>query len=74
MTQGTKLRSLRQPARLLVVCRHLGQIALVLAAVVGGVRFLVTSRRRLPLGPFLGIGALVGLFYPDQLARLLGSG
>lgn len=32
MTQGTKLRSLRQPARLLVVCRHLGQIALVLAA------------------------------------------
>jgi prepilin signal peptidase PulO-like enzyme (type II secretory pathway) len=49
-------------------------IALVLAAVIGGARFLLTSRRRVPLGPFLAAGALIALFYPDQLARLLGSG
>jgi len=46
-------------------------IALVLAAVVGGLRFLLTTRRRLPLGPFLGGGALIALFYADSLARLL---
>jgi len=49
-------------------------IAFVLAAVVGGIRFLVTSRRTLPLGPFLGVGALAGLFYGEECARLLGAG
>ena len=34
MTQGTQLRSLRQPARALVVLRHLGQIGLVLASLI----------------------------------------
>ncbi len=34
MTLGARLRALRQPARPFVVCRHLGQIALWLAALI----------------------------------------
>ena len=47
-------------------------IALVLASLVGALRFLLTSQRRLPLGPFLGAGALSALFFADLLAETVG--
>jgi len=49
-------------------------IALTLAALVGGVRFLVTRDRRLPLAPYAAVGAIVALFYGTAVVRWLEGG
>jgi trk system potassium uptake protein len=59
MSLGAKLRPLRQPVRLPVVCRHLGQLALVLAPLIAVPTLFAYGSGDWPLAHRLLLAALL---------------
>jgi trk system potassium uptake protein len=70
MSLGTKLRPLLQPARPVVVCRHLGQLALLLAPLIAVPTLFAYGSGDWPLAHRLALAALLPALVLGICARL----